>query len=84
MTDFSWSTIRRFLSKSEIISFNSWLSTEINCRACSITTFGSPSLAEISKALLRPGTPNKNRYVGCSVSLSNSILALIVPTRLYP
>ena len=56
--------MRRFLSKSEIISFNSWLSTEINCRACSMTTFGSPSLAEISNALLRPGTPNRKRYVG--------------------
>ena len=53
-------------------------------RACSMTRSDNPRRFEISKALLRPGTPINNLYVGLNVFTSNSTLALITCSRLYP
>ena len=48
------------------------------------TMFGSsPSRAAMANALLRPGSPIFSRYVGASVSGSNSTLALTAPGVLW-
>ena len=80
----SSSTCLRFVTKSAIIALRSWLSVSVNDRAWSTIACGMPNRCAISSALLRPGIPTNSRYVGLSVSSSNSILALIVSGRLNP
>ena len=55
------------------------MSSDIWFFASSIMSFDSPSFLDIANALLFPGTPYNNLYVGDSVSSENSNEAFSTP-----